>query len=98
MQLWLELEQQKNMSKYKTEAFASAAHEFRNPLNGIISSLDLIQDKVGANDTYFQIAKSCANNMLFLVNDILDYAQLEAKAIVLNNEKVNLLNLLNECK
>ena len=36
--------------------------------------------------------------MLFLVNDILDYGQIEAKQIVINNEPVNILLLLNECK
>ena len=30
----------------KTIAFAQAAHEFRNPLNGIILSLDLIEGKI----------------------------------------------------
>jgi signal transduction histidine kinase len=30
----------------KTLAFAEAAHEFRNPLNGIIQSLDLMGDVV----------------------------------------------------
>jgi signal transduction histidine kinase len=30
----------------KTVAFAEAAHEFRNPLNGIIASLDLLSDKI----------------------------------------------------
>lgn len=39
-----EIEKQKNMSKMKTIAFASAAHEFRNPLNGISSSLTLLEN------------------------------------------------------
>ncbi len=43
---WLELEHQKHSSALKTLAFASAAHEFKNPLNGIISSLDLLKDKI----------------------------------------------------
>jgi signal transduction histidine kinase len=30
------------MNQMKTVVFAKAAHEFRNPLNGIISSLDLL--------------------------------------------------------
>lgn len=30
----------------KTIAFASAAHEFRNPLNAIVSSLELIDRAV----------------------------------------------------
>lgn len=45
MSLWLELEKQKTISELKTVAFASAAHEFRNPLNGIITSLDLLKNK-----------------------------------------------------
>lgn len=42
MSFWLEYQKEKNMSNMKTIAFASAAHEFRNPLNSIISSLDLL--------------------------------------------------------
>jgi len=49
MSHWIELEQQKNLSSLKTVAFASAAHEFRNPLNAIVISLEmlipLIQDE-----------------------------------------------------
>jgi signal transduction histidine kinase len=60
----------------KTLAFASAAHEFRNPLNGIITSLDLLKKKIdlSGGDKYFTIAYNCSKLMLFLVNDILDYA------------------------
>ncbi len=32
----LELQKTKDVQKARTVAFASAAHEFRNPLNGII--------------------------------------------------------------
>jgi signal transduction histidine kinase len=42
MSQWLELERQKSMSEMKTVAFASAAHEFRNPLNAIVISLDIL--------------------------------------------------------
>ncbi len=72
----LELEKQRSVSKMKTVVFAQTAHEFRNPLNGIISSLDLLKDKVdmrrGAK--YYNVAKNCSHLMLFLVNDILDFA------------------------
>ncbi len=43
---WLELERQKTTSTLKTIAFASAAHEFRNPLNGIKTSLELLNDRI----------------------------------------------------
>ena len=76
MSHWIELEQQKNLSSLKTVAFASAAHEFRNPLNAIVISLEmltpLIQDERGKK--YCYIAKNCSNLMLFLVKDILDFS------------------------
>lgn len=74
MSVLIELEKSRNQSKFKTLAFAQAAHEFRNPLNGILSSLELLADQVDPQNKYLQIANSCANNMLFLVNDILDYS------------------------
>jgi signal transduction histidine kinase len=58
----------------KTIAFAQAAHEFRNPLNAIISSLDLLEGHVSKDLKYYKIAKNCSALMLFLVNDVLDYA------------------------
>jgi nitrogen-specific signal transduction histidine kinase len=36
MSHWLEIEREKHASKIKTLTFAQAAHEFRNPLNGIV--------------------------------------------------------------
>jgi signal transduction histidine kinase len=76
MSYWLELEQQKTISSLKTIAFASAAHEFRNPLNGILSSLQLLKDKVDLSScgTYYSTALDCTNLMLYLVKDILDFS------------------------
>lgn len=39
----LELQRSKEVQKARTVAFASAAHEFRNPLGGIIQSLELLK-------------------------------------------------------
>jgi signal transduction histidine kinase len=60
----------------KTIAFASVAHEFRNPLNGIITSLNLLEGKINLETcgTNYNVAKNCSKLMLFLVNDIMDYA------------------------
>ena len=47
---------------------------------------------------YYKVARNCTNLMLFLVNDILDFAQLEDNKIVLNaNQDVSLDSLLSEC-
>lgn len=76
MSQWLELEKQKNISEAKTLAFASAAHEFRNPLNGIIASLELMKEHRDneKGEYYHVVAKNCSKLMLSLVNDILDYS------------------------
>ena len=57
-------------------AFASAAHEFRNPLNSILQSLELLAQFVTSPEAekFFVIARNCCNLLLFLVNDILDYS------------------------
>ncbi len=90
----------------KTKIFSQAAHEFRNPLNGIITSLDLLHDHLQEfqnefDETfilkYYGIAKNCSNLMLFLVNDILDFAQTEVKKLVLNIEEVNVRELIDQC-
>lgn len=99
MTSWIEIERYQNMSKMKTVLFAQAAHEFRNPLNGIISSIDILHDDITTEvgKKFYQIAKNCANLMLFLVNDILDFAQTEEKKLVLNVERFKLKDLMEQC-
>lgn len=49
------------------------------------------------NGRYFTIAKNCTDHLMFLMNDILDFAQLEEKKIVLNfSDEVILSEILNE--
>eukprot|EP00347_Sterkiella_histriomuscorum_P004818 403358973 len=99
MSHWMELEKEKNITLYKTLAFASAAHEFRNPLGAIIHSLDLLKDSIDYQKGYkfYHTAKNCSNLMLYLVNDILDYSQLETKELLLNYEATDIESILEEC-
>jgi len=47
---------------------------------------------------YLRIARNCTSLMLFLVNDILDFSQLEAKKLVLNIEDgISPEKVLSEC-
>lgn len=86
MSHWLELEKSRNLTLFKTQAFASAAHEFRNPLNAIIASLSLLETMIDhtRGASYYLTAKNSSNLMLYLVNDILDYSQLESQKLLLN--------------
>lgn len=74
-----ELERLQYQYELKTITFASAAHEFRNPLNGIIASLDFLETFLDYEkaESFYKTAKSCSELLLFLVRDILDLSQLE---------------------
>lgn len=80
-------------------AFASAAHEFRNPLNAIVSTLDILEPLVDQRQgkPYFNLAKNCSNLMLFLIKDILDYSQIESKSLILNMQVHKVRDIIEEC-
>ncbi|HEV2081500.1 MAG TPA: response regulator [Brevundimonas sp.] len=56
------------------------SHEMRTPLNGAIGMLGLLQRTRldGAQRAYAEAARASAEHLLGLVNDLLDYARLEA--------------------
>lgn len=56
------------------------SHEMRTPLNGVIGMLGLLTRTRldGAQRAYAEAAKDSAEHLLGLVNDLLDYARLEA--------------------
>ena len=101
MSYWVELERQKQTKKMQTLAFASAAHEFKNPLNAIVSSLDLLEPLIdndrGRGARFFKIAKNCSNLLLFLIKDFMDFSQLEANSLILNHQPVFLFKIINDC-
>ena len=56
------------------------SHEMRTPLNGVIGMLGLLQRTRldGAQRAYAEAARSSAEHLLGLGNDLLDYARREA--------------------
>ena len=56
------------------------SHEMRTPLNGVIGMLGLLTRTRldGAQRAYAEAARDSAEHLLCLVNDLLDYARLEA--------------------
>ena len=65
-----------------------------------MQSLELLElfDIIPEALPYIRNAKDCTSLMMVLVNDILDFAQLEEKKIVINmNQAVNLAKIVQEC-
>ena len=67
-------------SRLKSEFLATVSHEIRTPINGIVgmaeilleTPLDAEQNEMG------QLIKSSADNLVVIINDILDFAKIEA--------------------
>lgn len=69
---------------------ATASHELRNPLNGILGMLELMKSHVSSSPQIFehwQVAYNSSNLLQCLVNDILDYSKIEAGRLMLYFEK-----------
>jgi signal transduction histidine kinase len=76
---------------------AAASHEFRNPLAGIMSMLTMIEGGINQEfKNYLDIAKTSADLLLYLANDMLDYAQIEAGKLKLHFEKFYPLKIIEE--
>ncbi|WGM32543.1 response regulator [Brevundimonas sp. NIBR11] len=72
------------------------SHEMRTPLNGVIGMLGLLtRTKLdGAQRSYAEAARDSAEHLLGLVNDLLDYARLEAGKLEIDPAPVELEGLV----
>lgn len=86
-----------NKSKQeKEEFFAFTSHEIRTPLNAVVGMTQLLSN-TGLNEIqskYLKTIKYSANNILFLVNDVLDLAKLEKGAINLESVDTSLADIV----
>jgi signal transduction histidine kinase len=80
----------------KTEFLSNMSHELRTPLNGIIGSTNLLYGEQDENHRleYMDAVKYSANHMLHLVNEILEYNNVEAGQIKFENKAFNLNDAL----
>ena len=65
----------------QSEFLANMSHEIRTPINGILGMLQLTlisDDLQPESRENLETAKNCADTLLRLINDILDYTKLEA--------------------
>jgi PAS domain S-box-containing protein len=86
-------------SQAKSDFLATMSHEIRTPLNSIIGYSDLLLDSAELSDNdrnRVQIVQSSGEALLTIVNDLLDFAKLEAGRLVLQNEVFRLPAVVRE--
>jgi signal transduction histidine kinase/CheY-like chemotaxis protein/HPt (histidine-containing phosphotransfer) domain-containing protein len=80
----------------KTEFLATMSHEIRTPLNGILPILELLRDTRLSDEQreYVDTAFNSSRHLLRLINDVLDFAKVEAGKLELENIEINLRELV----
>lgn len=82
--------------KAREDFFRLMSHEIRTPLNGVMGMLSLLSKTPLTPDqeSYIATARESGEHLLTLVNDLLDYARMDAGRIALEISEVRLEPLL----
>jgi len=97
----LELEKALKESEAATAAgrekdtfLANTSHELRTPLAGVMGMIDLLNQTELSEDQreLISVAGKSANTLLFIINDILDLARIDAGKITLKKEHFDLVS------
>jgi PAS domain S-box-containing protein len=84
--------------KAKAELLAVMSHEMRTPLNGMLGTLELMQDThiSGRQRQYLDIIGTSGQMLLHHVNDVLDISRLDSGKFEIDLKKFDLAQLMIE--
>ena len=85
-------------SRIKSEFLANMSHEIRTPLNGIIGFTKLLSKSnlTRKQEDYVGTIHSSSESLLTIINDVLDFAKIEAGKLLLDNRSMNLRDTIED--
>jgi len=84
---------------HKDEFLAAVGHELRTPMNAILGFNGVLRDQVASDPEQVEIVdhiRRATQQLLGLVNDILDFSQLQAGRMLLNPQACDVPHLLRQ--
>ncbi|MEE4202563.1 MAG: response regulator [Halieaceae bacterium] len=89
-----------NASRAKSDFLATMSHEIRTPLNTIIGNLNLLKrDNLTAEQAEdLQSIENASDALLALINDVLDFAKIEAGELQLEHTEFSLAAIASTLK
>lgn len=84
-------------NKSRTEFLANVSHELRTPMNAILGMLNLsLEEKLDPLVIdYLTVAKTSADSLLELVNELLDFAKIESGKFEISNEPFSIREIVD---
>ncbi len=86
-------------AKVKQDFLSTMSHEIRTPLNAVITISSLLNDRnVNDEQQLVDALNFSAKNLLYIINDILDYTKLDANKVKVEARACNLFSLLDNLR
>lgn len=92
------LQSEKESAQVRARLLANMSHELRTPLMGVLGASELLEHKQLPPEQarFVRIIQNSGQHLLGLLNNVLDFARLDAHAMPLDAQTIELLPLLEE--